>query len=180
MIACVGVVSLPALSLDEGVHIDCFGLCFECGLNLSGSEARDLLSFSDVIDDLGRLDRPLMVTGFCAPAASDDPHAGSWIGPWTPERQASWASTMFGIILGKMTLRGESGRGSRAGVVESVVWSLLQEPAGEPPLGLLDPEGRPRRVLSRLAAVRRVLRRPLGRTPVKSSSFVAHPEGVHE
>ncbi|MCH2144820.1 MAG: hypothetical protein MK082_06695 [Phycisphaerales bacterium] len=167
-------------ALDEGVHIDCFGLCFECGLNRNGSEARDLLSFSDAIDGMGRLDRPMMITGFCAPAGSDEPEAGSWIEPWTPERQANWASTMFGIILGKMTHRGDTARGARVGVVESVLWSRFQESEGEPPLGLLDATGAPRRVLAQLAAVRRVIRRPIGRSAGRQSPLANHSEGARK
>jgi len=164
-------------ALDEGVHIDCFGLCFECGLNRNGSEARDLLSFSDAIDRIGRLERPMMITGFCAPALQDDPEAGTWGASWTQERQALWATTMYGIILGKMTHRGDTTRVGRVGVVESALWSRLQETEGDLALGLIDASGVPRQVLNQLATVRRVIRRPLGRPGSTHASFTTSPKG---
>jgi len=167
-------------ALDEGVHIDCIGLSFECGIARNGSETRDLLALSDMIDGIGRLEPPVMITGYAAPAGNDDPAAGTWHSPWTEERQACWATTLYGIALGKMTQRGESARNRRVGVVESVLWNRLQESAGEPPLGLLDRQGTPRRVFRSLAAVRRALRRPLGKSNIRPGDFAANSESLRK
>lgn len=150
-------------ALDEGVHIDCFGLQLVCGLPRNGGETRDLLALSDAIDGIGRLERPLMLTGFSAPAEPAGLAGGFWHDAWTPDRQALWAASLLGIALGKMTQRGDVAREPRVGVVESALWGSLRDVPGGAPLGLLDGDGRPRKVLQQLATVRRALRRPLGR-----------------
>ena len=164
-------------ALDEGVHIDCFGLRIDCGLPRNGCESRDLLSMSDAIDGIGRLERPLMVTGFTAPASELGVAAGTWHEPWSPERQARWAASIYGIALGKLTQRGDVTRDARVGVVESVLWGGFQDLEGGTPIGLLDEAGRPRKVLHQLAAVRRALRRPLGRPNVTSTGITPNARG---
>lgn len=164
-------------ALDEGVHIDCFGLRLECGLPRNGCESRDLLSMSDVIDGIGRLERPLMITGFTAPAAELGVAAGTWHEPWSPERQARWAASMYGIALGKLTQRGDVARDARVGVVETALWGNFQELEGEPPTGLLDAQGTPRKVMLQLAAARRALRRPLGRSNTSASGLTPKSRG---
>ncbi len=164
-------------ALDEGVHIDCFGLRIDCGLPRNGCESRDLLSMSDAIDGIGRLERPLMITGFTAPAEEQGAAAGSWHEPWTPECQARWATSMYGIALGKLTQRGDVARDARVGVVESALWGSFRDIEGQPPTGLLDADGTPRKVMTQLAAVRRALRRPLGRSATPSAGFTPDARG---
>jgi len=162
--ACPG--SVPAFNyasrtLDEGVHVDCFGLRLRCGFATNGSETRDLLSYSDALDHIGRLERPLLLTGFSAPAVDAGPGSGSWRQPWCEHQQALWASSMMGVALGKLTHRGESRRTRLSGVFEGVLWAALQDCPVEGAIGLLDDEGAPRKVLTQLAMIRHALRKPL-------------------
>jgi len=165
-------------TLDEGVHVDCFGLVVECGLPENGCEVRDLLSLSDAIDHVGRLERPLLITGLRAPSAGIGEGAGRWHHAWTPERQAQWATSMFGISLGKMTNRGETARSRPVGVVEGVFWSGLEDLDAGPPTSLIDGSASPRKVLSQLATVRHALRRPLRNSNVNANMLSLDPEGV--
>jgi hypothetical protein len=166
--ACPG--SVPAFNyasrtLDEGVHVDCFGVRLRCGFAANGSETRDLLSYSDALDHLGRLERPLLLTGFSAPAADSGPGSGpgsgSWRQPWCEDQQALWAASMMGVALGKLTHRGEAKRARLSGVFEGVLWSALHDSPIEGAIGLLDDEGNPRKVLTQLATIRHALRKPL-------------------
>ena len=161
--ACPG--SVPAFeyatrTLDEGVHVDCFGLRVRCGFATNGSEARDLLSLSDALDRFARLERPMLLTGLSAPRASEELDAGCWHGPWTEERQAQWASSLLGIALGKMTIRGETAKARPIGAYEGVLWSNLLD-GSQDQVGLMDGAGTPRRLLTQLATIRHALRRPL-------------------
>ena len=161
--ACPG--SVPAFeyatrTLDEGVHVDCFGLRVRCGFPTNGSEARDLLSVSDALDRFARLERPMLLTGLSAPRTSQDIDAGCWHGPWSEERQAQWASSLLGITLGKMTIRGETAKARPIGAYEGVLWSNLLDSAQDA-IGLMDASGTPRRLLTQLSTIRHALRRPL-------------------
>ncbi|MEE2682152.1 MAG: endo-1,4-beta-xylanase [Planctomycetota bacterium] len=161
--ACPG--SVPAFeyatrTLDEGVHVDCFGLRVRCGFPTNGSEARDLLSLSDALDRFARLERPMLVTGLSAPRTSEQVDAGCWHGPWTEDRQSQWASSLLGITLGKMTIRGETAKARPIGAYEGVLWSNLLDGSTDE-VGLMDASGRPRRLLSQLSTIRHALRRPL-------------------
>ena len=161
--ACPG--SVPAFeyatrTLDEGVHVDCFGLRVRCGFPANGSEARDLLSLSDALDRFARLERPMLLTGLSAPRASNDVDAGCWHGPWSEDRQAQWASSLLGIALGKMTVRGETAKARPIGAFEGVLWSNLLD-GEQDSIGLIDRAGTPHRLLTQLATIRQALRRPL-------------------
>ena len=162
--ACPG--SVPAFNyasrtLDEGVHVDCFGLRLRCGFATNGSETRDLLSYSDALDQIGRLERPLLLTGLSAPASDAGPGSGSWRQPWCETQQALWAASMMGVALGKLTHRGEARRSRLSGVFEGVLWSALHDCPVEGSIGLLHEDGTPRKVLTQLAKIRRALRTPL-------------------
>ena len=165
-------------TLDEGVHVDCFGLRVCNGFDQNGCEARDLLSLSDAIDHFGRLERPLMLTGMKVPRKGGDLKAGMWHEPWDPERQARWAATMFGIALGKMTSRTDSTRNRPVGVVEGVLWDGMHDGVDGSLVGLLQDNGTPNAVLERLAGVRRALRVPLGKSNLKAADFALDPDGV--
>lgn len=84
---------------------------------------------------------------------------------------------MYGIALGKLTQRGDVARDARVGVVESALWGSFRDIEGQPPTGLLDADGTPRKVMTQLAAVRRALRRPLGRSATPSAGFTPDARG---
>ena len=94
------------------------------------------------------------------------------------ERQARWATSMFGIAMGKMTNRGDTARSRSVGVVEGVLWSGLVDVGDGMPTGLLGPSCSPRKVMTQLAAVRHALRRPLQNSKVNASMFSLDPEGI--
>ncbi|HAW96252.1 MAG TPA: hypothetical protein DCX60_08250 [Phycisphaerales bacterium] len=154
-------VSYATRTLDEGVHVDCFGVRLRCGFSTNGSETRDLLSYSDALDQIGRLERPLLLTGFSAPASDAGPGSGSWRQPWCEQQQALWAASMMGVALGKLTHRGEARRSRLSGVFEGVLWAALHDCPVEGSIGLLDEDGSPRRVFTQLAKIRHALRTPL-------------------
>jgi hypothetical protein len=169
-----------ARTLDEGVHVDCFGLVIECGLPTNGCEVRDLLSLSDAIDHFGRLERPLLITGLRVPSADIGEGAGRWHCSWSQDRQAQWATSMFGIAMGKMTNRGDTARARAVGVVEGVLWSGLEDVSEGQETGLLDTSCAPRKVMTQLATVRHALRRPLRNAKVNASMLSLDPEGITE
>ena len=162
--ACPG--SVPAVeyamrTLDEGVHVDCFGLRVRSGFPTNGSEARDLLSLSDALDRFARLERPLLLTGLSAPRVPTATDAGCWHGPWSEERQAQWATSLLGITLGKLTIRGAGATRSKpVGAFEGVLWSNLLD-SDVDSIGLVDASGAPHRLLTQLATIRQALRKPL-------------------
>ena len=164
-------------TLDEGVHVDCFGLNLRCGFPEGGGEVRDLLSLSDALDRFAGLERPLLVTGLSAPRRSGDLLGGSWHTDWSEDRQAQWGTSMMGITLGKMTVRGESARSRPTGAYEGVLWSDLLDGPVEP-TGLVGPSGSPRKILTQLATVRHALRRPLRSGPTAESPASTGTEGT--
>lgn len=167
-------------TLDEGVHVDCFGLVIESGLPEIGSEVRDLLSMSDVIDHIGRLERPIMITGMRVPSAQsgDLDGGGRWHHDWSEDLQARWATSMYGIALGKMTNRSDTARARPVGVVEGVLWSGLHDAPNGLKTGLLRESGVPRKAMEQLATVRRALRRPLKNAQLKHGLLSLDPEAI--
>lgn len=138
--------------VQEGIQLDCLGVQLVFGDGAGGRTTRDLLQISTILDRFFLLEYPLLVSALGVPSRTEDQSGGWWRGEWTAESQGSWASRVLPIALSKP-------------YVESVFWDRLVDGRGgglPASTGVLDDAGRPKPVLSRLVAVRRRLREPLG------------------
>lgn len=132
---------------QEGIPFSAAGVRFTPGAD--GQRTRDLFQMSATLDRfLGREAR-LLVSAFAAPSRAGEADEGWWREGWTPETQAEWAARFASIALSKP-------------FVETLFWAHATDDAGGAGRGLVDPAGCDRPVLSRLLALRRSLRSPLG------------------
>lgn len=142
---------------QEGIGITALGLRMVLGRR--GAVARDLFQVSCMLDRfLGREAR-VMLSGFGVPGEPVDPAGGFWHGAegpadadrgWTPDTQASWAGRAMSVSLSKP-------------FVEAVMWAETGDVDDDSRgFGLLDAKGQPRPVVTKLAGIRRRLRKPLG------------------
>lgn len=121
------------------------------GVRPRGSNCRDLLDTSRILDLYALLGLPIRVTlGYPAAEGTDpeaDPDllvgAGRWQGGGTPEVQADWAADFAALTLCKP-------------YVQAVQWVQHSDtqPHQFPHMGLFDAEGKPRPVLERLRKLR--------------------------
>jgi len=153
--------SLPPLLYAEmlsqaGVQLDAFSVRLQMGSSRPGLQTRDLMTLSDLLDRYSMLDRPITVSSFGVPAATEPPGEGttsdtgpppapgSWRRDWSDPTQADWLGAVGAIALSKP-------------YIESVCWHELVDPSdrGEMPEGgLMRTVAEPRKSLSRLAALR--------------------------
>ncbi|MEM7756057.1 MAG: endo-1,4-beta-xylanase [Planctomycetota bacterium] len=153
--------SLPPILYAEmisqaSIPIDGFSLRVQMGQPEAGQSARDLMAFSAMLDRYAVLEKPLALTigvPSGTPEATNAPELadrqpGFWRGPWSPERQAEWATAVAGIALSKS-------------FVQSVAWHELYDlpQAAEMPRGgLIDVQGKPKPAAARIAELREGLR----------------------
>jgi len=160
--------------VQAGIRADCVGVQIVFGDSRTGRTTRDLMQLSAMLDRFFLMEVPLLISALGAPSKPEDPHGGGWRGEWSAETQARWVSRALPIALSKP-------------FIVSVVWDRLVDGrgAGSPrSTGLVDDAGKPKPVLSKLVAVRRRLREPLGplagSRSEQSSDPAAAPIGVDE
>lgn len=148
--------------LQEGIRIDAIGVQLLFGDARGGIQVRDLMQVSDLLDSFFLIEIPVVLTAIGVPSEQGQGEAslgGQWMGPWSQEKQAMWATRTFAMSLSKP-------------FVDSVLWTDLYDHEGVAlrHSGLISEKGKPKMALSRLAAHRRTLRKPLGplRLPVKA------------
>ncbi len=172
----------PALYAEmlpqAGVAVDSIGLRVQTGRHEIGQTAKDLMSFSSILDRYAMLERPIAITALGCPseplapeppsrigtveddttlADDDDTRApfmpdvgdpGYWHKPWSNDVQAEWLTQSLAVALSKP-------------YVQSVCWQDLYDDRklGEMPHGgLLNADLEPKPALARLAAIRDALR----------------------
>lgn len=123
-----------------------------------GDPARDLMTTAAMLDGYVGRELPIFVTEFGVPSSSAATRAalerGVWRGrasddedpQWTPETQARWGASFLTMALART-------------FVEGAWWSRLQDAPGGPTDGVIDAEGRPKPVFTRLLEVRQRLER---------------------
>ena len=133
-----------------GINIDAFALRIEFGRRDRGGMARDLTSFSHLLDRYAQLDRPIAITSLGAPASQysgeNGEQAGAWRGGWTDQTQAEFLADAASVALSKP-------------YVHSVCWQSLLDEAGGAASGLIAPDGTVRPAAKAMAALRAGLRR---------------------
>ncbi|MEM1185777.1 MAG: endo-1,4-beta-xylanase [Planctomycetota bacterium] len=153
--------SLPPILYAEmvsqaGISVDGFSVRVQMGQPEHGQSARDLMSFSAMLDRYAVLEKPIALT---IGVPSDTPEStnapeladrqpGFWRGDWSPEQQADWATAVAGIALAKP-------------FVQSVAWHELYDvpqPAEMPRGGLIDVQGQPKPAVSRMSELRDALK----------------------
>ncbi|MFQ5414318.1 MAG: endo-1,4-beta-xylanase [Phycisphaerae bacterium] len=144
----------PALYADmvvqSGVNFDAFGLQFRFGRNEDGMFARDMFSISALLDQFGKVGKPLHITGVqvpSAPAGDDDggtqSAGGVWHEPWSESVQAAWLRQFLEIAMSKP-------------FVERVSWGCLADAPkhGAPHDGVLRADLTPKPAFEALVKLR--------------------------
>ena len=150
-------MDLPPLHLADalarsGLRLGGLGLEINVGYWPGGTDLREMLAFSHMIDLWSCLGLPLYVM-LCIPSAGgDDPLATSQSAPvtaapkgaWTPAVQEAWVAKIIPLLLSKPTVR-------------SICWSQLSDEHVHSFAhgGLLDRSGKAKPALKTLAALRR-------------------------
>jgi len=141
--------------VQGGIRLDCIGVPVVFGDSSFGRGTRDLMQVSALLDRFFLMEVPVIVSALGAPSLEEDPRGGGWRGSWSDQSQARWAGRVMPILLSKPFVAG-------------VVWDRLVDGRGgglPRQDGLLDANGRPKAVLSKLVSLRRRLREPLGALP---------------
>jgi len=146
------------LVVEAGIGVDAIALRLQCGDDRPGRSTRDLMQLSTLLDNYTRLERPLHITAFGAPAEQVTPqtpdiHPGYWRTPWSPEQQAAWLTQAAAVILSKPAVR-------------SLCWQALFDSPRNPEMvagGLISADGRARPALKSFTDLIGALR--LGRAP---------------
>jgi len=104
-----------------------------------------------MLDRFFLLELPVILSNVGAPSEQIGETGGWWHSPWSPNRQASWATSMFQLAMSKP-------------YIESLFWSDFfdHEDTIPPGCGLLSEEGRSKPVLQKLLSLRKRFRQPLG------------------
>ncbi len=145
--------------VQEGIKLDAIGVQLLFGQRKAGRASRDLMQISSVLDRFFLLETPILVSAMGVPSEIVDPDGGYWHKEWSPEQQARWVSRMFSSAMSKP-------------FIESVFWTdLYDHPHADLACsGLITKEGQPKPALTRLIALRKRLRKPLGPLGTKSEA----------
>jgi hypothetical protein len=137
--------------IRSGINLVALDVEVIMGVRGRGSYCRDALELSRLLDLYALLGVPLRVTLAYPADHQDDSDAdpevrvgwGHWAGGFTPEAQASWASTFAPLALCKPFVQG-------------VQWTHFADgdPHQFPHCGLIDRQGQPRPALQALTALR--------------------------
>lgn len=113
--------------VQSGINFDGFGVRFQFGPGMDGWFMRDLFQISSMLDQFGKLGRPVHVTAAAVPSAAVAPTGGespspaltggSWRRPWAETTQAEWLRRFYEIALSKP-------------FVESISWAALADVPG--------------------------------------------------
>ena len=132
---------------QRGVRLDAIGLRIRMGDGCPSHSVRDLMEVSRLVDRYYLLDVPILITCLGVPDSADL-GGGRWRqSDWSPEVQAKWAARAVLLLMAKRH-------------VQSVIWTdLIDTPQTSPPGGgLVDADGQPKPILSRLQSLLRQLR----------------------
>ena len=137
--------------MQEGVRLDAVGVRMLMGDGHGGMVTRDLMEVSRMLDRFFLLELPVILSNVGAPSEQIGETGGWWHSPWSPNRQASWATSMFQLAMSKP-------------YIESLFWSDFfdHEDTIPPGCGLLSEEGRSKPVLQKLLSLRKRFRQPMG------------------
>lgn len=101
------------MAVQSGVSFDAFGLQFQFGGAADSQYVRDMFQISSIIDQFGKLGKPLHITAIQVPSStkvSADPDrggtkkkldGGSWHAPWSERVQADWLERFLEVSLSK-------------------------------------------------------------------------------
>jgi hypothetical protein len=147
--SCNAKVFLSRLA-QEGVSLDALGLQILVG-GSGGKATRDLMLLSAKLDEFLHVDFPVIISSLGAPSKTIAEANGWWREPWDERRQDQWAKQILWIALSKP-------------FVDAVIWTDLYDykTMKLPTAGYISIKGKPRPVLKRVLAMRKLLRKPLG------------------
>jgi hypothetical protein len=142
-------VFLSRLS-QEGVSLDALGVQLLVG-GSGGRATRDLMLISTKLDEFLLADFPVIISALGAPSKTISSQNGWWREPWDEKRQDLWAKQMLWITLSKP-------------FVDAVIWTDLYDykTMALPTAGYISLRGKPRQVLHRVLAMKKLLQKPLG------------------
>ena len=142
-------VFLSRLS-QEGVSLDALGVQLLVG-GSGGRATRDLMLISTKLDEFLLADFPVIISALGAPSKTISSQNGWWREPWNEKRQDLWAKQMLWITLSKP-------------FVDAVIWTDLYDykTMALPTAGYISLRGKPRQVLHRVLAMKKLLQKPLG------------------
>jgi hypothetical protein len=150
--------------MQEGIRLDAIGVRILMGDGHSGLVSRDLMEVSRLLDRFFLMEVPVILSNIGVPSEQIGEAGGWWQAPWSPERQAAWASRIVPLALSKP-------------YIESLFWSDLfdHEDTVPPRCGLLNENGKPKPVLQKLISIRKRMRSPLGplKLPPKAKDQVS-------
>jgi hypothetical protein len=145
----------PIMFLDrlvqEGIRLDAVGVQIGFGSGDPGFATRDLMYVSSLLDRFFMLEIPVIISAAGVPSVGVD-GGGTWHEGWSADVQARWAARVFAMAMSKP-------------FVESIFWSELYDrpDAGVPTAGLITDDGKTKPALGKLVAMRKRLRKPLGK-----------------
>lgn len=147
--SCNAKVFLSRLA-QEGVSLDALGLQILVG-GSGGKATRDLMLLSAKLDEFLHVDFPVIISSLGAPSKTIAEANGWWREPWDERRQDQWAKQILWIALSKP-------------FVDAVIWTDLYDykTMKLPTAGYISIKGKPRPVLKRVLAMRKLLQKPLG------------------
>ncbi|MCH2139142.1 MAG: endo-1,4-beta-xylanase [Phycisphaerales bacterium] len=135
--------------VQSGIRLDAVGIRLLQG-GTTGSSTRDAMAICTMLDQLMKLDVPVLLSAAGVPDGPVAQGRGSWRGAWSPKRQAAWAGVMAQVALARP-------------YIESFIWGDLYDTAeAHPPTsGLISTSGKAKPALQKLAQIRQRLRTPL-------------------
>ena len=135
---------------QEGVSLDALGVQILVG-GSGGRITRDLMLLSAKLDEFLHVDFPVIISALGAPSKTISKSNGWWRSPWDENQQDEWAKQMLWVTLSKP-------------FVNAVVWTDLYDykTMTLPTAGYISIKGKPRKVLHRVLAMRKLLQSPLG------------------
>jgi hypothetical protein len=145
--------------VQSGIDFDAFGLQLLFGAEEDGSNPRDVMQISALLDRFAALGKTVHITAIGAPSATDDGTAGGGWGLWDEETQARWLQEVYRVVLSKP-------------FVASLAWKDLSD-QGEPFLphgGLIRADFSNKKSLDAHALIRRQLQKSRGADPAGHES----------
>lgn len=136
--------------LQSGVNFDAFGVHFRFGLGQDGGYTRDMFQISSMLDQVGKLGKPVHITAAGVPSAIVKGKAGNgsaaggfWRKGWSEQVQAQWLRQFVEVALSKP-------------FVEKVCWQGLcdDEDAALKHGGLLGANAKPKAAYRELLKLR--------------------------
>jgi len=149
------------MAVQSGVSFDAFGLQFHFGGAADSQYVRDMFQISSIIDQFGKLGKPLHITAVQVPSSTKVSvdrdqggtkkklEGGSWHAPWSERVQADWLERFWEVSLSKPFM-------------ESVSWLGLTDHKSlpSPHGGLLSSGFAPKAAYEKMREMRNALHKP--------------------